>query len=303
MNTSVKIGSLILKNPVTVASGTAGYGEELANFIDLSKIGAIFTKGLSLVPRDGNKGPRIIETPSGILNSIGLQNVGLEQFLKEKLPFLQKKKATVIPNVAGHSIMENVELCKVLSETDGISGIELNVSCPNVADGGLSFSNDFNVFTKLLEKARKFTNGVLIVKLSPNTDDISKFAVRAEEIGVDAVSAINTLLGMKIDIKTGKPHFQRKVAGLSGPAIRPIAVKLIYEIFEKVKIPVIGLGGIEKIDDILEFMMAGASAVSIGTMNLVDPSVSQDCVRKLEEYMSAENISDINKIIGIAHNQ
>ena len=301
LNTSVKIGSLILKNPVTVASGTAGYGEELSNFIDLSKLGAIFTKGLSLEPRAGNKGLRIIETPSGVLNSIGLQNVGLKMFIEEKLPFLLRKEATVIPNVAGHSIEENVELCQVLSETKGIAAIELNVSCPNVEDGGLSFSNNLNIFTKLLDRVRKVTKCILIVKLSPNTEDITRFAKRAGETGADAVSAINTILGMKIDIKSKKPHFQRKTAGLSGPAIKPIAVRLIYEIFEKVDIPIIGLGGIACMEDVIEFIMAGATAVSIGTMNLVDPAVSQDCVEKLKEYMLAENIEDINEMIGAAH--
>lgn len=301
LNTSVKIGSLTLKNPITVASGTAGYGEDLAKFVDLSKIGAVFTKGLSLFQRDGNKGPRILETPSGVLNSIGLQNVGLEYFIEDKLPFLLQNGATVIPNIAGHTIEESVELCKIMSAVKGITALELNVSCPNVEDGGLTFSSNIKTFTKLLKLARKVTRGVLIVKLSPNVEDITKFAVRAEKIGVDAVSAINTLIGMKIDINSKKPHFQRKTAGLSGPAIRPVAVRMIYEIFEKVNIPIIGLGGIAGIDDVLEFIMAGASAVSIGTMNLVEPSVSQDCVKKLEEYMLAENFSDIHEIVGIAH--
>jgi len=301
LNTSVKIGSLTFKNPITVASGTAGYGEELSDFIDLSKLGAIFTKGLSLRPREGNRGPRVIETPSGMLNSIGLQNVGLDIFIEEKLPFLLGKGATVIPNVAGHSIEENVELCKILSSIKGIAGIELNVSCPNVEDGGLTFSSNLKIFTRLLEKARKATKGVLIVKLSPNVEDIAEFAARADKTGADAVSAINTIIGMKIDIKSRKPHFQRKTAGLSGPAIKPIAVRMIYEIYEKAGIPIIGLGGIACIDDVLEFMMAGASAVSIGTMNLVNPKVSQDCVEKIEEYMAAEGIDDINEIVGIAH--
>ncbi len=301
MNTSVKIGSLILKNPITLASGTAGYGEELSSFLDLSAIGAIFTKGLSIKPRQGNKGPRIIETASGVLNSIGLQNVGLERFLLEKLPFLLRKNATVIPNVAGHSIEENVELCRILSETEGIAAIELNVSCPNVEQGGLAFGNDLNTFINLLEKVRKATKGVLIVKLSPNVTDVTQFAKAAENIGVNALSAINTLLGMKIDIQKKKPHFFRKSAGLSGPAIKPVAVRIIYEIYDNVNIPIIGLGGITSIEDVVEFIMAGATAVSIGTANMVQPVIAAECVDKLKEYMISENLNDINKITGIAH--
>lgn len=301
MNTAVKIGSLTLKNPVTVASGTAGYGEELSQFLDLSELGAIFTKGLSLDPREGNKGHRIIETPSGVLNSIGLQNVGLKSFIEDKLPFLLNKGAVVIPNIAGHSINENVEMCKILSGIEGISAVELNVSCPNVEQGGMAFGRDIYTFTDLVSKVRKVTKGVLIVKLSPNVTDITEFARRAKDLGVDAVSAINTVLGMKVDIKTRKPYFNRTFAGLSGPAIRPIAVRIVYEIFEKVDIPIIGLGGISCIDDVLEFIMAGASAVSIGTMNLVNPEVAQDCISAIAGYMKAEKIDNINELVGIAH--
>jgi dihydroorotate dehydrogenase (NAD+) catalytic subunit len=301
LKTSVKIGSLTLKNPITVASGTAGYGEELSAFLNLSEIGAIFTKGLSLEPREGNKGPRIIETPSGVLNSIGLQNVGLKSFLEEKLPFLLNKNAVVIPNIAGHSIDENVELCRILSGTNGISALELNVSCPNVEQGGMAFGRDIRTFSKLLKKARRVTKGVLIVKLSPNVTDVVEFARAAKDLGADGVSAINTLLGMKIDIKLKEPFFQRKSAGLSGPAIKPVAVRIVYEIFEKVDIPIIGLGGIAGVEDVLEFIMAGASAVSIGTMNLINPSIASDCIMKLEEYMSKEKIEDVNELVGIAH--
>ncbi|MFA5518070.1 MAG: dihydroorotate dehydrogenase [Spirochaetota bacterium] len=301
MNKQVKIGSLVLKNPVTVASGTAGYGEELSNFMDISKIGAIFTKGLSLEPRKGNPGNRIHETASGVLNSIGLENVGLEVFLEKKLPFLLKKGATAIPNVAGHSIEENIELCKVLSETDGIDAIELNVSCPNVKHGGIAFGTDIAVFTDLLEQARKVTSCALIVKLSPNVTDVTQFAVRAQEIGVDAISAINTFLGMKIDINKRKPYFNNKVAGLSGPAIKPLAIRIVYQIFSKINIPIIGLGGIASIDDMLEFMMAGASAISVGTLNMIEPGISQKLVSDFENYMKKHKIESIDEIIGAAH--
>ncbi len=301
MDTSIKIGDVTLKNPVTVASGTAGYGEELSNFIDISRLGGIFTKGLSLEPRRGNPGNRILETPSGVLNSIGLENVGLKKFIDEKLPFLLKKKALTIPNVAGHSEEENTELCRILSTTEGIDILELNVSCPNVKEGGMAFGTDLTVFTRLLEKIRKVTECSLIVKLSPNVTDITPFAVRAEEVGADAISAINTYLGMKIDTKTRRPHFERKVAGLSGPAIRPLAVRAVYQIFEKVSIPIIGLGGIATLEDTLEFILAGSTAISVGTMNLVNPYLSIKLIEGLEKYLVEEKIGSIKDLVGAAH--
>ena len=300
-NTSVQIGSLTLKNPVTVASGTAAYGEELSKFIDIGSLGAIFTKGLNLEPREGNAGNRVVETPSGLLNSIGLENVGLKEFLDHKLPFLLAKNATVIPNIAGRSEDENIELCSVLSNTPGIKALELNVSCPNVKEGGIAFGTDIDIFTKLLEKTRKVTKGTLIVKLSPNVTDIASFALRAEETGVDAVSAVNTFIGMKIDIKTKKPYFLNKTAGLSGPAIRPLAVRAVYQIYEKVKIPIIGEGGISSFDDMLEFMFAGAAAISVGTMNFVEPALSQNLTGKFEEYLKQNNLGSTKEITGAAH--
>ncbi len=301
MNTAIKINRLILKNPITVASGTAGYGEELSAFCDISKLGAIFTKGLSIEPRLGNRGNRIIETPSGVLNSIGLENVGLEKFIDEKLPFLIKHNATAIPNVAGHSIDENVELCRVLSTTDGIDAVELNVSCPNVKEGGMAFGTDIEVFSDLVKKARKVTECDLIVKLSPNVTDIRPFAKAAEELGADAVSAVNTFLGMKIDIETGRPHFNNKVAGLSGPAIKPLAVRVIYQIYEAVSIPIIGLGGISSLEDIIEFMMAGSAAVSIGTMNMVDPMFPFKMTDEIEQFLEKRPEQSFDEITGIAH--
>ena len=301
MDTRVKIGNLVLKNPITVASGTAGYGEELSKFVDISKLGAVFTKGLSLEPRKGNPGNRILETPSGVLNSIGLENVGLAEFLEKKLPFLIKSGATPIPNIAAHTIEENIELCRVLSNTPGIGAVELNVSCPNVKQGGMAFGTNMEVFCDLVEKARRATACALIIKLSPNVTDVASFAIAAEKIGADAVSAVNTFLGMKIDIHKKKPYFSNRVAGLSGPAIRPLAVRIIYQIYEKVKIPIIGLGGISDIDDVVEFIMAGASAVSVGTANMVDPSVSEKLVRELEKYMENESIKSLADITGVAH--
>lgn len=301
MDTSVKIGSLTLKNPITVASGTAGYGEELSRFVDISKIGAVFTKGLSMKPRRGNPGNRIVETPSGVLNSIGLENVGLDEFIEKKLPFLVKSRTVTIPNVAAHSVEENVELCSILSKTPGVDAIELNVSCPNVKQGGMAFGTDMRVFTELVEQAREVTSCPLIVKLSPNVTDIASFALRAEEIGVDALSAINTLLGMKINIKNRRPHFANRVAGLSGPAIRPVAVRIVYQICEKVRIPVVGMGGIMSIEDVIEFIMAGASAVSIGTASMIEPAISGKLAGQLEDYMKKEGINSLDEIRGAAH--
>ena len=301
MDTSVKIGSLTLKNPITVASGTAGYGEELSRFVDISKIGAVFTKGLSMKPRRGNPGNRIMETPSGVLNSIGLENVGLDEFIEKKLPWLMNSGAATIPNVAAHTVEENIELCGILSKTPGIDAIELNVSCPNVKQGGMAFGTDMRIFTELVEQARRVTSCPLIIKLSPNVTDFASFAVRAEEIGADAVSAINTLLGMKIDIQKRRPHFTNKVAGLSGPAIRPVAVRIVYQIFQKVKIPIIGMGGICCINDVIEFIMAGASAVSIGTASMVEPGISGELAAGLQEYMKHEGINSLNEIKGAAH--
>jgi len=301
VNTTVRIGSLELKNPITVASGTAGYGEELSGYFDISKIGALFTKGLSLKPRAGNRGPRIIETPSGMMNSIGLENVGIEAFLDEKLPFLLKKGAEVIPNIAGHSEEENVELARILSNTGGINAVELNVSCPNVKEGGMAFGQDLKIFTRLVEQVRKETKGVLIIKLSPNVTDVTAFAAAAKSCGADAVSAVNTFLGMKIDIGTRRPHFKNRVAGLSGPAIRPMAIRIVYQVFEKVEIPIIGIGGIMEFEDVLEFMMAGATAIQVGTGNLVDPCMSGRFVDMLQEYCEKEKIDTMASLVGAAH--
>lgn len=290
-----------LKTPVTVASGTAGYGEELSGYYDIARLGAIFTKGLSIEPRRGNRGPRVLETPSGMLNSIGLENVGLNVFLAQKLPFLLERGATVIPNIAGHSVDENVELCRVLGGTEGIAALELNVSCPNVKEGGMAFGRNLSTFSALVSAVRKATLAPLIVKLSPNVTDVAEFARAAKDCGADAVSAVNTFLGMKIDTATGRPHFQNRVAGLSGPAIRPLALRIVYEIFEKVEIPIIGIGGIGSLEDMLEFLMAGASAVSIGTMGMVNPRAAIECVEGFEAYLRERGIAAAAELVGAAH--
>lgn len=286
---------------MTVASGTAGYGEVLSGYYDIARLGAIFTKGLSIEPRRGNRGPRVLETPSGMLNSIGLENVGLNVFLAQKLPFLLERGATVIPNIAGHSVDENVELCRVLGGTEGIAALELNVSCPNVKEGGMAFGRNLSTFSALVSAVRKATLAPLIVKLSPNVTDVAEFARAAKDCGADAVSAVNTFLGMKIDTATGRPHFQNRVAGLSGPAIRPLALRIVYEIFEKVEIPIIGIGGIGSLEDMLEFLMAGASAVSIGTMGMVNPRAAIECVEGFEAYLRERGIAAAAELVGAAH--
>lgn len=296
---SVTLGPLKLKNPVTVASGTAGYGEELARYGNIASLGAIFTKGLSIQPRLGNTGNRIIETPAGVMNSIGLENVGIEKFLSSKLPFLAQSGATVIPNVAGHSIEENVELCAALGNESAVAALELNVSCPNVKEGGLSFAKDECALRELVAGCRAETKKPLIVKLSPNVDDIAKSAKAAIESGADAVSAVNTFLGMKIDLKTRKPYFANLVAGVSGPAIRPIAVRMVWEIASKAKVPVLGMGGIASADDALEFLMAGACAVSIGSASMADPTAPFRILADLDAWCE-KNTIPLKDIIGCA---
>lgn len=300
MNLSVNIGSLTLKNPVTVASGTAGYGRELSRYIDISRLGAIFTKGLSLEPRVGNYGNRIIETPSGVMNSIGLENVGVNKFISEKVPFLKQSNAVIIPNVAGHSVEENVELCRILSDVEGIAALELNVSCPNVAEGCIAFGKDPVMLRTLTEKVRAVTTLPLIIKLTPNVADIAICAQAAKDGGADAVSASNTFQGLKIDVKSKKPWFTNVFAGLSGPAIRPLALRLVWEIRARVDIPIIGIGGITSAEDALEFFMAGASVISIGTGNMVDPCVSTEILEGIESWCASRGISSISEIIGCA---
>lgn len=301
VDTRIKLGSLELSNPVTVASGTAGYGEELSKYIDISRLGALITKGLSIEPRAGNTGNRIIETPAGVMNSIGLENVGIDKFINEKMSFLRKSGATVVANVAGHSIDENVELCRILSGTDGVAAIELNVSCPNVKEGGIAFGKDPVMLGDLTGKARAVTRIPLIVKLSPNAPDIVACAKAAEDAGADAISAMNTLLGCSIDIEKRKPYFNNIFAGLSGPAIKPVVLRMVWEIYEKVKIPIIGVGGVTNAKDAIEYLMAGASAISIGAANMVDPCVSIEILEGIIAYCSSHGIHRLNDLVGCAH--
>ena len=298
MNLEVCIGKLKLKNPVMTASGTFGYGEEYAEFVDLNRLGAVVVKGLSLMPKEGNPTPRIVETPSGMLNSIGLQNIGIERFIKEKIPFLKQFNTSVIVNFFGDSIEEYVAAAERLSCVDGIHGLEMNISCPNKQAGWSIFGTDPLVTHKVVSAVRKKTELTLIVKLSPNVTDIALMAKAAEDAGADAVSVINTITGMAIDIQTRKPMLANVRGGLSGPAIKPIAVRMVYEVKQAVKIPVIGLGGIMNSDDAIEFIIAGATAVAVGTANFVNPRATIEILDGMTEYMKIHGIEDIGSLTG-----
>lgn len=292
INLGVRIGKLNLKNPVLLASGTVGYGNEISNLTDLGQLGGIVTKSLSLRPRKGNPPQRIVETPSGMLNAIGLANVGVEVFIKEKIPFLKELNTAIICNIAASSIEEYVECTKILDPVETISAFEINVSCPNVKEGGLIFGNDIKSVGRITEKVRAATGKTLIIKLSPNVSNIKDFAKVVKEEGGDAVSAINTLVGTAFDIWTRKPKIKNITGGLSGPAIKPVALAKVLEIKRNVDIPVVGIGGIMNWKDAAEFMIAGASAVQIGTVNFINPNAGVEIVEGLKSY--CEKISLIN---------
>ncbi len=297
MNTKINLAGIEMKNPVTVASGTFGYGREFSQFFDLSKLGGIITKGTSLKPKSGNKPPRVCETSSGMLNSIGLQNPGVEYFAQNDLPFLKKFDTAIIVNACGSSVDEYVELCKILNTLD-IDGVELNLSCPNVKEGCMAFGNTYEGVKEVTSQVRKVLDKPLIVKLTPNVTDIVSIAKAVEDAGADGVSLINTLLGMKIDIDKRKPALANKTGGLSGPAIKPVAVRMVYQVAKAVNVPILGMGGIVNGEDAIEFMLAGATAVSIGAGNFIDPYTSIKTIEGIEEYMKKYNVNDINEIIG-----
>ena len=300
-NLEVEIAGIKLKNPVMTASGTFGYGEEFSPFIDLDKLGAIVLKGITLKPKMGNPPPRVIETPSGMLNTIGLQNVGVEMLIKEKLPYLQKFNTPVIINVSGDTVEEYVELVRRLGEVSeemGVAGLEVNISCPNVKKGGMVWGTDAHSTYELINSIRKATSLPLIVKLTPNVTDIKIIAQAAEEAGADALSLINTLVGMAVDIDSRKPKLANVSGGLSGPALKPVALWLVWQVFQTVNIPVIGIGGIIKVGDALEFIIAGARAIEIGTANFVNPRVTIEIIEGIEKYLIENNIKDINELVG-----
>ncbi len=298
MDITVDIGKLRLKNPVMTASGTFGYGEEYKEFVDLNMLGAVVVKGISLKPMEGNPPPRICETPCGMLNAIGLQNVGLERFLKEKLPYLRNFQTKIIVNILGKDIDEYVRLSEALDDA-GVDAVELNVSCPNVKKGGISFGTDKKILSRLITKVRQSVHGVaVIVKLSPNVSNIGEFAKTAEDSGSDAISLINTIPGMAIDIETLRPKLANITGGLSGPAIKPIALRMVWEASRAVGIPVIGIGGIVNADDAVEFMLAGATAIQVGTGNFLNPRATVEIIEGIQTYLKRKKIHDIKKVIG-----
>ncbi len=297
-NLVVNIAGLRLKNPVMTASGTFGYGEEYSEFIDLNQLGAIVVKGLSLLPKKGNPTPRIVETPAGLINSIGLQNIGVDAFLKEKLPFLKRYNTPIICNFFGDTIDEYVKAAERLSSAEGIDALEMNISCPNKQKGWIVFGTDPQSMEEVVKAVRRATKLPLIVKLSPNVTDIALMAKIAEDSGADAISLINTILAMAIDVKKRRPLLGNTVGGLSGPAIRPIAVRMVWEVSKAVKIPIIGMGGIMNYRDALEFLIAGAKAVAVGTANFINPKVTIEIIKGIRDFLIEEDISDINEIIG-----
>ncbi len=296
---SVTIGNIQLKNPVLVASGTFGFGEEYENFFDINQLGAILTKGISLKPMIGNPPPRIFETEGGIINSIGLQNPGFQNFINNKLPYYKKIKTHLIINFFGNTQREYIDLAKRFDEVPGISGLEMNISCPNIKRGGMVFGSDPKMAYQLVREVRKATQLTLIVKLSPNVTDIGLIAKGVEEGGADAVSLINTFRAMAVNIYSRKPELGNVVGGLSGPAIKPIALRMVWEVSRRVKIPVIGIGGIMKAEDAIEFILVGASAIQIGTANLIDPRTGIRIIQGIKKYLIQNKIKSIRKLTGL----
>ncbi len=297
LNVTVDLNGLILKNPVTVASGTYGFGREYSEFVDLNLLGAISVKGLTLEPREGNQGVRISETSMGMLNSVGLQNPGVYEFIKNEIPFLRQYDLKIIANINGNTIEEYCEMAKILDKED-VDSIELNISCPNVKNGGLAFGTNPQVVREVVQRVRAQTGKHLIVKLSPNVTDIKEIAKIVEEEGANCISLINTVTGMDIDIHKRKTVLQRGVGGLSGPAIKPIAIKLVYDVYQTVKIPILGMGGIMTYEDAVAFMLAGASAIAIGTGNFVNPNAPIDVLEGIKKYMKAYQFENIAQIKG-----
>ena len=297
MNTSVNLAGVTLKNPVLTASGTFGSGMEYGEFVDLSRLGGVVTKGVAITPWEGNPTPRIAETTGGMLNAIGLQNPGLDVFCERDLPFLSKFDTAIVVNVCGHSEEEYVKAVERLAETNA-DLLEINISCPNVKEGGIAFGTNAAKIEEITRAVKKVARQPIIMKLSPNVTDITEMALAAQNGGADAVSLINTITGMKIDINRRTFALANKTGGLSGPAIKPVAVRMVYQVAQKVSIPILGMGGIACAEDALEFLMAGATAVSVGTANFHNPKVTEEIVEGIEAYMKRNRIEDINELIG-----
>ncbi len=298
MKTDFTIGSANFKNRVLVASGTFGYGDEAKDLVEVTGLGGIVTKSLSWKPRDGNPPRRITETPSGMLNSIGLANIGVHAFIEKKLPYLRTLDTTIVVNIAASSVEEYCNVLRLLDEQEGIDAYEINVSCPNVKEGGLSFGTNCSKTAEITAKLRPLTKKPLLIKLTPNVTHVSEFAKAVESEGADGVSLINTLIGMAVDIRSRKPKLSTVTGGLSGPAIKPIALAKVYEAAQAVDIPVIGMGGIASAEDAIEFLLVGASAVQVGTANFIDPATGVRAARGIEEYCRKSGISDVGELVG-----
>ncbi len=295
---AVALGPLKLRNPVLAASGTFGYGQEYAGLVPLKKLGGFITKGLSLEPCLGNKPPRLAETASGLLNAIGLENIGLQNFLKQKLPFLKKAPCAVLVNIFGSKTQEYVELASRLTDAGGLSGLEINISCPNLEAGGVILATEPRIVYRVISKIRRATPLFLMVKLSPNVTDIRPIAQAAEEAGADALSLINTVAGMAIDIETRTPLLGNITGGLSGPAIKPIGVRLVWQVAQCVRIPIVGVGGITSAADALEYIIAGASAVQVGSAHFADPEISIKIIKGIKKYLQEKQIPNIKSLVG-----
>jgi len=297
-NMTVDIGGLLLKNPVMTASGTFGYGEEYTPYLDLERLGAIIVKGLSLNPKEGNYPPRIIETASGMLNAIGLENVGVRTFIEEKLPSLKGLNVPIIANIFGETVEEYMKVAEILSEAGGVSGLEINISCPNIKKGGIDFGTDPDLAFEVTSSVKNATSLPVIAKLTPNVTDIRLIAKSVVDAGADAVSLINTLKGMSVDIEKRIPHLRNITGGLSGPAVKPVALRMVWEVAQSISAPVIGLGGIMNAEDALEFLIAGAKAIQVGTANFIDPNATMNVLEGIERYMEEKEIDNIDDLTG-----
>ncbi len=298
LDLSVTIGTLGLATPIMAASGCFGYGVEYADLVDLSTLGAVVVKGLFLAEREGHPPPRLVETPSGLLNAIGLQGIGVRRFVREVLPELRARRAVVVVNVCGSTVEEYAEVARIASDAEGVAALELNISCPNIREGGLQFGCSLTGTHAVVEAVRRVTPLPIFPKLTPNVTDVAAFARAAEEAGADAVSLVNTFLAMAIDIETRRPKLANVVGGLSGPAIRPIAVRMVYECARAVKIPIIGMGGIARAEDAIEFALAGATAVQVGTANFVDPFIWGKLRQGIEEYLTRHQLARWRDLVG-----
>lgn len=298
VNTAIQIGGITLKNPIMTASGTYGYGLEYSDFIDLSKLGGIVVKGTTLNPRQGNPYPRMAETPSGMLNAVGLQNKGVEYFCSEIYPSIKDIDTHMIVNVSGSTVEDYMATAERIAELDKIPAIELNISCPNVKEGGMAFGVTCAGAAEVVRAVRKVYPKTLIVKLSPNVTDITEIARAVEAEGADSISMINTLLGMAIDVKSRKPILSTVTGGLSGPAVKPVALRMVWQTAKVVSIPIIGMGGISSCEDAIEFLLAGASAIQVGTYNFVDPTITTKIASGIEDYLVQNNMTDVSELIG-----